>query len=130
MNIQCENVIVEMKPDIVIVNKMEKTAIIIDAAIPGDKRVIDKEKEKIEKYQNLKREIQRLSNLKKIDLVPVVLGALRSVTKNFDKYGDKIGIKIDLHTAQKTAFLRRARIEKKASIIHKIFETNSNFHVK
>ena len=26
----------------------------------GDKRIIDKEKEKIEKYQNLKREILRL----------------------------------------------------------------------
>ena len=30
MNIQCDNVIVERRPDIVIANKMEKTAIIID----------------------------------------------------------------------------------------------------
>ena len=37
-------------PDIVIVNKIEKTAIIIDVTIPGDKRIIGKEKEKIEKY--------------------------------------------------------------------------------
>ena len=49
----------ERRPDIVIVDKIEK-AIMIDVAIPGDKRIIDKEKEKIEKYQNLKREIQRL----------------------------------------------------------------------
>ena len=62
----------ERKPDIVILNKMEKTAI-IDVAIPGDKRIIDKEKEKTEKYQNLKREIQRLWNLKKIDVIPVIL---------------------------------------------------------
>ena len=48
---------------------MEKTAIIIDVAVPGDKRVIEKEKEKIEKHQNLKREIQRLRNLKKTDVV-------------------------------------------------------------
>ena len=60
MNIQRDNVIMERRPDFVIVNKMEKTAIIIDVAIPGDKRIIDKEKEKIEKYQNLKREILRL----------------------------------------------------------------------
>ena len=60
MNIQCDNVIVERRPDIVIVNKVEKTAIVIDVAIPGDKRMIDKEKEKNEKYQNLRREIQRL----------------------------------------------------------------------
>ena len=48
MNIECDNVIVERRPDIVIVDKTEKTAIIIDAAIPGDRRIIDKEKEKTE----------------------------------------------------------------------------------
>ena len=60
MNIQCVNIIVKRKPDIVIVNKMEKTAVIVDVEIPGDRRIIYKEKEKIEKNQNLKREIQRL----------------------------------------------------------------------
>ena len=58
MNIQSDSIIVERTPDIAIVNKMEETSIIIDVAIPGDKRIIDKKKEKIEKYQNLKREIQ------------------------------------------------------------------------
>ena len=53
MNIQCDDIIVERRPDILIVNKMEKTSIIIDVEIPGDKRIIDKEKKKIEKYQNL-----------------------------------------------------------------------------
>ena len=54
MNGQCDNLILEGGPDIVIVNKMEKTAIIIDVAIPGSKIIIDKEKEKTEMYQNLK----------------------------------------------------------------------------
>ena len=58
MNIQSDSIIVKRRPDIAIVNKMEETSIIIDVAIPGDKRIIDKKKEKIEKYQNLKREIQ------------------------------------------------------------------------
>ena len=101
MNIQCDNVIVERRPDIAIVNKMEKSVIIIDVAVPGDKRIIDKGKEKTEKYQNLKREILRLWNLKKIDVIPVVLGAFRSVIKNFEKYVDKIEIKVGLHPAQK-----------------------------
>ena len=113
MNIQCDNIIVERKPDIVIVNEMEKTAIIIDVAIPGDKRILDEEKKKIENHQNLKGEIQRLSNLKKIDVMHVVLGALGSVTKNFEKYVDKIGIKIDLHTAQKTTLLGTTRTLRK-----------------
>ena len=99
MNIKCDNVIVERRPDIVIVNKMEKIAI-----IPGNKRITDKENEKIEKYQNLQREIQTLCNLKKIDVAFVVLGALGSVTKNFEKYLDEIGIKTDLHTVQKNYY--------------------------
>ena len=40
MNIQCDNVIVERKPDFFIANKMEKTAIIMDAAITLDKRIL------------------------------------------------------------------------------------------
>ena len=47
---------------------MEKTAIIINVAIPADKGIIEKEKEKIEKYHNLKGMIQRLWKLKKIDV--------------------------------------------------------------
>ena len=39
MNIQCDNVIVERRPDIVILNKMEKAATIIDVALPGDRRI-------------------------------------------------------------------------------------------
>ena len=113
MNIQRDNVIVERRPDIVIVNKMENTAVITDVAIPGDKIIIDREKEKIEKYHNLKREIQRPWNLKNIDVISVVLGALGSVTKNFAKYVDKIGIKIDLHTVQKTTLLGTATILRK-----------------
>ena len=101
MNMQCDNVIMERRPDIVIGNKMEKTPIIIDVAIPGDKRITDKEKEKIEKYQKLKREILRLWNLKKINVIHVALGALGNVTKNFEKYVDKIRIKVDLHLYKK-----------------------------
>ena len=55
MNIQYNNIIVERKPDTAIVNKMEKAAIIIDVAMPGDNRITDKEKKKIGKYQNLKK---------------------------------------------------------------------------
>ena len=43
----------------------------------------------------------------------VVLEALWSVTKNFQKYVDKIGLKMGLHTAQKATLLKTARITKK-----------------
>ena len=38
-----------------VINKKEKSCLIIDSVIPGDVRVNEKEVEKIEKYQELKR---------------------------------------------------------------------------
>ena len=87
MNIQCDHTIEARRPDIVIIDKVEKSAIIVDGAIPGDKRIYDKEKEKIEKYQDIKREIQRLWSLRKVSVVPVIVGALGSVTQFQEIYG-------------------------------------------
>ena len=91
-----------MKPDIAIANKMKKAVIIVDVAIPGEKKIIDKEKKGIQQYWKLKREIQRLWNIKEIDVVSVALRIPGSITGEFEKYVDKIKIKIKLHTAQKT----------------------------
>ena len=42
----------------------------------------------------------------------VVLRALGSVTKNFEKYVDKIGIKVDSHTVHEITLLGTTRILK------------------
>ena len=41
------------RPDLVIVDKKERSCKIIDFAVPGDSRIEQKEKDKIEKYQDL-----------------------------------------------------------------------------
>ena len=64
VNIQCNHFIEARKPDIVVVNKGERKCIIINIVVPGDNRASDKEKEKMEKYQDLKREIKRNWNVK------------------------------------------------------------------
>ena len=56
--------------------KNERICAIIDIAIPGDIRVSKKEKEKIERYQELKSEIKRIRNIISIKVIPVVVGAL------------------------------------------------------
>ena len=58
--IQCEHVIEARRPDIVFINKEGKNCFIVDIAIPGDSRLDEKEGEKIEKYQDLKREFIRM----------------------------------------------------------------------
>ena len=64
------------KQDIVVVNKNERSYAIIDIAIPGDVRVSEKEKKKIERYQELKREIKRMWNIRSVKVIPVVVGTL------------------------------------------------------
>jgi hypothetical protein len=46
-NIQCDRVIEARRPDILVIEKKEKTAQIIDIAVPGDSRINNKEIEKI-----------------------------------------------------------------------------------
>ena len=56
INVQCDNVIEARRPEIVVMNKKERVCYIVDIAVPADRRVKEKEQEKVEKYQDLKRE--------------------------------------------------------------------------
>ena len=95
---------------IVIVDKLQKEVKIIDVAIPGDVRVIEKEIEKIEKYGPLKDEIARLWDMRKVSVIPIVVGALGGVSTRFQKFVKDIGITLKIEYAQKTALLGTARI--------------------
>ena len=60
ININTDYEIEHKRPDIVAKLISEKECLIIDIAVPGDTRIKQKEQEKIEEYQDLKREIARL----------------------------------------------------------------------
>ena len=64
----------------VVVDKMKSTCKIIDFAVLGDSRVQEKEKEKIEKYQDLRRELQKIWNVR-VKIIPVLLGTARILRK-------------------------------------------------
>ena len=51
---QSDKVIEHTRPDIVCIDKIAKSCLIIDIAIPGDQNIIVKEREKIDKYQDLR----------------------------------------------------------------------------
>ena len=95
------------------VDKKAKSCVIIDVAIPGDCRIREKEIEKIEKYQNLKRELKRLWSLKKVEVVPVVVGALGCISKGFSGWMDTLGIKLNVGMVQKSVLLGTTRILRK-----------------
>ena len=66
-----------------------------------DVRVGEKEREKVGKNQDLKREIGRLWKLKVVEVVSEVIGALGSVIKGFDRWIEKLGIPLNVGVMQK-----------------------------
>ena len=80
--IQCDRIIEARKPDLVCIEKRSKGVKIIDIAIPGDRRVKEKELEKIDKYQMLRDEVRRLCKTDKVIVLLVVIGALGAVSKD------------------------------------------------
>ena len=85
----------------------------MDIASPCDHRVYEKEGEKIEKYQDLKREIGRLLGIRHLKVVPVVVGALGVVSNSLDAWLEKLGVTIRTGLLQTTALLGTARILRK-----------------
>ena len=85
-HIQTDNPIEACKPDLVLLDKQKKEALLIDVAVPKDRIVSDREMEKIEKYQELRREITRIWGLKKATVIPIVIGALGGVSPRLEKY--------------------------------------------
>ena len=83
MTIQCDHDIEARRSDVV-VERENKKAIIVDIASPWDHRVYEKEGEKTEKYQDLKREIGRLWGIRHLEVVSVVVGTLVAVSKRLD----------------------------------------------
>ena len=73
----------------------------------------EKEAEKIEKYQDLKREIGRLWGIRYLEVVPVVVGALGVVNNRLDAWFEKVGVTVRTRLLQKTALLGTARILRK-----------------
>ena len=51
--------------------------------------------------------------MKKVTVIPVVIGSLGAVAKEFDKWIEKIGINLRAGHVQKTALLGTARILRK-----------------
>ena len=65
---------------------------------------------KIEQYKMLKDEIARMWGMKKVIVMPLVVGALGAISADFEKYVAAIGIEMKVEHAQKTTLLETTRI--------------------
>ena len=84
------DVIEAQRPDLIVVDKEKKSCKIIDFAVPGDSRIEEKEKDKIETYQDLGRELQKIWNVT-VKIIPLVVGSLGAIPKQFGNRLKQIG---------------------------------------
>ena len=92
-----------------VVNKKEGKCYIIDVTVPRDVGIAEKETEKIEKYDELKREVERLWKVK-AKVITTVLGAHGTVTRSLSNYIKEIGVKTQIKLIQISVLLRTARV--------------------
>ena len=111
-SIQTDHVIEARRPDLVVVDKKERSCKIIDFAVPEDSRIEEKEKDKIEKYQDFGRELQKIWKVK-VKIIPLVVGSLGAITKQFGNRLKQIGVRAGTAQVQKTILLRTARTLRK-----------------
>ena len=111
-SIQTDHVIEARRPDLVAVDKEERICKMIDFAVPRDRRIEEKEKDKIEKNKDLGRELEKIWNVK-VKVIRLVVGSLGAAPKQFGNRLKQIGIAAGTAQVQKTALLGTARILRK-----------------
>ena len=111
--IQCDKMIEHRKTEIVLVDKLQQKCLIIDVVCPDDNGIVEKEEEKLQRYDLLKREIKRLWRMKNIDNISIIVGTLGSITTELGKRIEQLNTEIAIEKLQKTTFLGTATILRK-----------------
>ena len=75
-----------------------------------DSTVPDTEREKIERYQDLKWELKRIWNCRKVKVVPIVIGAFGTISTGFESWLSQISQDLHFGTLQQACLLGTARI--------------------
>ena len=88
--IQTDKTLEHKRSDITEIEKKTKKCLLINPACPFDTRIEKKEEVKCNNYCDLKYEIARMWRMKDVEVIPVVIGALGTVTKHFEKWIQKL----------------------------------------
>ena len=92
--------------------KKKRICKIVDIAVSADHRINLKESEKNDKDLDLARELKKLWN-RKVTIVPIVIGALGTITKGLLKGLEDLEVGGRVETIQMTALLRTVRIQRR-----------------
>ena len=114
MTIYTDKVLKHNRPDITLVHEDTQKWTLNDIAVPADQNIIRTEKEKVEKYQELVFEIRRIHGASKVTIIPIVIGALGSISKGAKTRFGNLGVPDFLGSVQLSAILGTAHLLRKA----------------
>ena len=109
------------RPYIIIHNRKSRTCLLIDFAIPLDTNIVSKCAEKIrKKYKPLENQLQKCWNLKFIQIVPIIIGALGTVTSTTIELIESITPQLNFNIMQNTVLIGAQ------NILKNFLSTNTN----
>jgi len=82
---------------------------VLDITVPADARVEEKGQKKMDRYQDLARELKRLWKVE-TKVIPIVVGALGTVPKGLEKNSKETESNATLELLQKAALLGTSHI--------------------
>ncbi|XP_039759615.1 uncharacterized protein LOC120633471 [Pararge aegeria] len=102
------------RPDITLQDKKNRTAIIIDIAIPNTHNLQNTISEKLSKYTDLKDEIKRMWRLNEVSIVPIVLSTTGVIPKQLHQSLSLLNLpEFTYISLQKAVILNTCRIVRK-----------------
>ena len=113
MTIYTDKVLKHNPPYITLGHKDTQKLTLIDIAVPADKDITRTEEEKVEKYQELAFEIRRIHRASKVTIIPIVIGALGSISKSAKTWFGKLDVPDFLGSVQLSAVLGTAHLLRK-----------------
>ena len=95
-------------------NRREKWAKIIEVSVPNDFGLNRAEREKVNKYQDLKHDLRDTWDLEEIEIIPVIVGATGLVKSNLSDHLENIPGNPQLPEVQLSAIKGTISIIKRA----------------
>ena len=108
-SVQADHETEARKPDITVIDKTSRECHFIEITCPLDWSILERENFKVDKYQDLKREVAKLWNARPV-VLPLVVGALGMVTNRLEGFIRKIGVDVSVGLLQKACLLGTTRI--------------------
>ena len=93
------------------VKKQERECAIVDIAVAGDKRIVEKAKEKVKKCQELKEKIPRMWNMRTVQVIQIVV---RKCNEELGEVARKLDIIISISLPPKNYSTRNRKDFKKS----------------